>query len=405
MTSRPHILYLLPSLEIGGAERHLMTLAQKLVQRGWQVSVYSLGDDGPLRAQLEQRGVNVVLPPRASARPIIGQAMGLAKTAVHLLSVLRRRRPEIVHFLLPAPYLFGAPLAIIAGMRIRVMTRQSLNLYQRRIPGVRTIERLLHRRMHAVIAVSLRVLEQLRDEEGVRRSHLGLIYNGIEIRPWSSAANKDIVRAQLGLRAASLIIVMVANLIPYKGHADLLQALAIARSDLPEGWRVLVVGRDDGIGDQLRDQSRRLSLHDNVLFLGQRGDVNALLDASDIGILCSHQEGFSIAVLEGMAAGLPMIVSDVGGNAEAVIDGVTGLVVPPEDPKSLAQAICRLAANPTLRVALGQSARRRVRDNFSMENCVQRHEKLYHAMLISRDVSVASTLSEARIDPPLGSTN
>jgi len=405
MTSRPHILYLLPSLNIGGTERHLVTLAQRLVQRDWQVSVYGLGGDGPLRAELQRGGVNVILPPCASASQAAGRIMRLARTARHFLSVLRGLRPEIVHFLLPAAYLFGTPLAVIARVPIRVMTRQSLNLYQKNTPGVWIAERFFHTRMQAILAVSRRVLEQLRDEEGVPRSRLGLIYNGIELAPSASSADKDAVRARLGLGAASLVMVMVANLIPYKGHTDLLEALAIARPNLPEGWRVLIVGRDDGIGGELREYSRRLSLNDNVLFLGQRSDVSALLEASDIGILCSHQEGFSIAVLEGMAAGLPMIVTDVGGNAEAIIDGASGLVVRPRDPAGLAGAIGRLAMDFALRTTLGEAARRRVQEEFSIDDCVRRHEKLYRAMLASSDVPVGTILSDASVGPRIGLAN
>jgi glycosyltransferase involved in cell wall biosynthesis len=407
--SQAHILYVIRSLEIGGTEQHLLAVAQRLVRRGWKVSVYSLEDAGPLRAEFERYRVNVLVPPSAtSKRPhsIAGRVMRLARTAFHLLSLFRKQRPQIVHFLLPAAYLFGAPLAIVARVPIRIMSRQSMNVYQRAALGARIVERFLHQRMHAILAVSLRVLEQLRDEEGAPPSRLGLIYNGIEIESFSSASPKDGARAQLGLGGATLVMVVVANLIPYKGHADLLAALVIARSDLPDDWRLLIVGRDDGIGPQLRDQARRLALDDNVRFLGQRTDIAALLRASDIGILCSHQEGFSIAVLEGMATGLPTIVTDVGGNAEAVIDGTSGLVVPPKDPASLAQAIRRLARDPDLRARLGRAARQRVQQEFSIEDCVRRHERLYRAMLVSSPMSVDQILSDAAIERVrIGSAN
>jgi glycosyltransferase involved in cell wall biosynthesis len=321
-----------------------------------------------------------------------------AVTAVHLLSTLRRQKPDVVHFLLPAAYLFGAPLAIATRVPVRMMSRQSLNVYQRGSPWARTAERFLHRRMRAVLAVSLRVLEQLRNEEGVPLDRLGLIYNGIEVEAFSDASRRDAVRIELGLGSATFVMVVVANLIPYKGHSDLFEALAITRPALPEDWCLLIVGRDDGIGPHLHDQSRQLSFDKNVRFLGQREDIAAILSASDVGILCSHQEGFSIAVLEGMASGLPMIVTDVGGNAEAVIDGTSGLVVPSKDPASLARAIRRLAKDPGLRARLGRAARQRVQQEFSIDDCVQRHEGLYRAMIASNPTSVGKILSDAAIE-------
>ena len=117
------------------------------------------------------------------------------------------------------------------------------------------------------------------------------------------------------------------------------------------------------------------------MFLGSRKDVGSLLAASDIGILCSHEEGFSNAILEGMAAGLPMIVSDVGGNAEAVIHDETGLVVPAGDPKALANAIVALIGNPERCRTMGHAGRMRTERSFSMEACVEEYNRLYKNLL------------------------
>ena len=119
----------------------------------------------------------------------------------------------------------------------------------------------------------------------------------------------------------------------------------------------------------------------NIKFLGERSDVPALLAAADFGILSSHQEGFSNVILESMAAGLPMIVTNVGGNPEAVLDRQTGIVVPPHDPQALGQAIVELAHDGTLRRQLADGAVSRVRKEFSMESCVNAHERLYEQLL------------------------
>src|SRR5690606_30322590 len=192
---------------------------------------------------------------------------------------------------------------------------------------------------------------------------------------------RGVTRRQLGIPDAAVVFTMVANLIPYKGHADLLTALAAVREQLPSPWRLLCVGRDDGIGPRLRDQSAALGLAGNVMWLGERRDIANLLSASDIGVLCSHEEGFSNAVLEGMASGLPMVVTDVGGNAEAVIDGDCGLVGPARNPARLGAALLQLATNPEQRCRLGTAARRRVESEFSLERCIIDYERLYEGLV------------------------
>jgi glycosyltransferase involved in cell wall biosynthesis len=143
---------------------------------------------------------------------------------------------------------------------------------------------------------------------------------------------------------------------------------------------LLAVGRDDGIGSNLRQQADTLNLGKKVRFLGPREDVADLLRISDLGILCSHEEGFSNAILEGMAASLPMVVTDVGGNAEAVKNGTTGLVVAAHSPSELGTAILRLVKDAALRKRMGQAARNHVEQEFSLEACVEQYEKLYDAV-------------------------
>jgi glycosyltransferase involved in cell wall biosynthesis len=120
---------------------------------------------------------------------------------------------------------------------------------------------------------------------------------------------------------------------------------------------------------------------DNVIFLGARQDVSALLAACDVALSSSHQEGFSNTILEGMAAALPTIATAVGGNPEAVLDGVTGLIVPPRDPQSFASAILKLAHDARLRATMGANARRRVTEYFGLDRCVDAYQALYAALL------------------------
>jgi glycosyltransferase involved in cell wall biosynthesis len=232
--------------------------------------------------------------------------------------------------------------------------------------------------MAAVVGNSRSVMKQL-EAEGVSAGQLGLVYNGLDITRLP-AASREQTRAVLGIQETTLVFVIVANLIPYKGHLDLIEAFGRLTGRLPDDWKLLVVGRDDGAAAAVKALAVSRGIAENLSYLGSRDDVSELLVASDIGLLASHQEGFSNAVIECMFAGLPMIVTDVGGNAEAVIDGETGIVVPPQDPASLGEAIARLARDPMLRRSYGVNGRRRVEAHFSLDSCVSRYEALYRGL-------------------------
>jgi glycosyltransferase involved in cell wall biosynthesis len=373
------VLAVVGSLEVGGAERHLVQVLPRLDTARFQASVFCLTHRGTLAGEIEAAGVPVRAP---AERPRADGALMQARRGVAALWRLRRTlrasRPDVAHFFLPAAYLVGGIASLGAPVRRRVMSRRSLNDYQRDHPALARLERLLHRRMDAVLGNAQAVVDQLR-REGAPAGRLGLIYNGVD--PGSAADRRGEVRGRLGIAEDALVAVLVANLIAYKGHADLLRGLAAERQRLPTGWTLLCVGRDDGIGAELRALAHHLGVAEQVRWLGQRDDASALLAAADIGILCSHQEGFSNAILEGMAAGLPMLVTDVGGNAEAVVDGETGLVVPAHDPARLGAALASLAGDPARRRAMGAAGRRRVREHFSLDACVAAYERLYEGLL------------------------
>jgi glycosyltransferase involved in cell wall biosynthesis len=378
--SRTDILFVVSSMAVGGTELHLASLSAALTARGWNVAVYSIAA-GPVTELLEAKDVELILPP--PARELLGKWPGggifrLTVTALHLLGVLLRRRPPIVHFFLPGAYLIGAPLAIAARVKLRVMSRRSLNRYQNRNRLVAPFERWLHTFMTAVLGNSRAVMREL-EAEGVSASRLGLIYNGLDTAQLPTTSREQ-TRARLGVLDATLVFVTVANLIPYKGHLDLVEAFGRLKGRIPDYWKLLVVGRDDGAGAAVKALAASRGIAENVSYLGSRDDISELLVASDIGLLASHQEGFSNAVIECMYAGLPMIVTDVGGNAEAVIDGETGIVVPPQDPVSFGEAIARLAKDPILRRSYGVNGRRRVEAHFSLNSCVSRYEALYRGL-------------------------
>ena len=376
-TPRPDrgpVLVVVPNLAIGGTERHLLAVLPRLKNRGFAIEVITLRGRCSLDEEMRARGVAVTNTP--SLLP------GRANTPVGGLCLLRRAlqmKHGIVHFFLPEAYLVGGMTSLCAGTQKRIMSRRSLNDYQRGKPLSRSVESWLHRRMDAVVGNSHAVVAQLA-AEGVPQDRLAMIHNGINVNRFVGQ-DRTAARNSLELEPETLVLSIVANLLPYKGHADLLQALGQAAGRLPANWRLLVAGRDEGIGGELRSQAERLGIGDQVIWLGESGAVPAVLAASDICLLASHEEGFPNAILEGMAAALPVIATGVGGCGEAVEHGITGRLVPPLNPTALAEAIVELAGDAEKRAAMGRAGRARVAERFSIEGCVDAYERLYDSVL------------------------
>jgi len=387
----PRVTVVTSRLDVGGTERHLTRILPALRQRRVDIGLYVMERGGALEAGLSAQGVPIEGPGRC-------RFLHWPRATLQLARFLRRERPDIVHFFLPRPYIFGSIAAEIAGHDRRIMSRRSLTDYQARYPMAGFLERQLHKRTVALIGNSTAVVGQLaREVEEPQR--LALIYNGIELPVSAALPERQESRAALALADGTLVIAVVANLIGYKGHGDLIEALAPIKDDLPMPWRLLVIGRDDGIGAGLKSQAEARGIAGNILWLGERLDVGALLAASDIFVLPSHQEGFSNALLEAMAASLPPIATAVGGNNDAVADDATGILTPASDPRALGAAILRLARNPGLRRRLGDAARQHVERRFSLDACVGRYEKMYRALIEPSPPPISQVLADDHAGP------
>jgi glycosyltransferase involved in cell wall biosynthesis len=285
---------------------------------------------------------------------------------------------------LPLAGLAGGIAARLARCRFLITSRRHRNERLKRYPVRGALERFVNRRAQAVTANSLRVARDLASE-GVERGRIALIHNGVDAESFSRTARAP-ARMDLGLRPDALVIVIVANLVVHKGHADVFSALEMMHQNLKGDWRLLLAGRDDGMERQLRDAAKRGGFADHVDFLGEQENVAPLLAAADFGILASHEEGFSNALLEAMAAGLPMIVTDVGGNPEAIVDEDCGLVVPARAPDRMGGAIMRLASDPALRRRYGGAAAGRARALFTLERAAEKQAALYRALISGEGV-------------------
>jgi len=371
----------------GGTELHLMSILPRLDRRRFEPRVLVLESNPDWDTRMRDLGIPVI-EGSSQVNPVARAAACLPRL---LRSQYRGGRPRIVHFFLPEPYLLGGMSSLLVRGIRRVMSRRSLNDYQSAHPLARRLEHRLHRRMDAVLGNSEAVVRQLL-AEGVPGDRVGLIYNGVDLRRYGKRDQRERLRTELGIHPEAFVIVQVANLVHYKGHADLLAALAGIRQRLPVSWRLLCVGRDDGLAATLRTQAKRLGLEKNIHWLGERADVPEILGCADLAVSCSHEEGFSNSVLEAMAAGLAVVATCVGGNREAVVDGSTGVLVPAHDVDAIGAAIAGLVADRARLLRLGETGARRVAAQFSLPACVARYERLYESLATAASPPVSAWL-------------
>jgi glycosyltransferase involved in cell wall biosynthesis len=231
---------------------------------------------------------------------------------------------------------------------------------------------VLRRGAHTVVAVS----QDLRDHlasEGFPRESVQVIYNGISVGDRPGCGERQAIRAQLGAGDGTLVVGTIARLDPVKDLRSLILATHLLAERLDVRLVVIGDGPERGGLETLAGGSVRKG---SVVFLGQRDDARQWLAGCDVYVNSSIGEGVSLTILEAMAAALPVVATQVGGTPE-VVTHECGRLVPPGNPRALADAIASLAANAFLRRQLGDAGRRRVEDHFSIERMVNAYRDLY----------------------------
>ena len=376
---KPIILSIVGSLEVGGAENQITTLISQLHGHKYCCHVFVLQQGGPLNQYLQELGVPIY-DGGLKKGDLVKAPWKLIRTEWRLLRIIFRVKPVIVHSFLPLVTFMGALAGRMAKVPLVITSRRALGKHQERYILLRPFDLLANRLSHRVTVNSMAVWEDTIERDHIDPKKLVLIYNGVDLKTFDSASPfRKEVRKKLGIRSQEKVIIAIGNLILYKGHLDLLEAARKVLKHIPKAL-FLLVGEDRGIGRKLKRISIDLGIGEKLRFLGLRDDIPQLLAASDISVLPSHEEGFSNVILESMAAGLPVVATKVGGNSEAVIDGVTGWLVPPKNPAAMAEKIVDLLHDPQRARSWGKQGRDRVNKKFTIERMVQEHIKLYEGL-------------------------
>lgn len=370
-----NIVHLVESLDTGGLERVVVSLANAQRKQGHAMTVVCLFHGGELAAELRALGIDVVL---------CHKRKGLDWRAVRTIrDTLRGTAADVLHTHNPVPHYYGVLAAIGMGVGCKLNTRHGMGMF----PFSWKRELLYRLAMFGSdygVAVCKAAQINFQHKGIIPVSKGRCIPNGIELDSFArrTSTAKSQLLADLGRTGEPLVFGIVGRLNAAKDHACLLQAMALLvkqRTDV----HLVVVGDGECRGE-LEEMALSLGLTQFVTFLGRRDDVSHLLTAFDVFVLSSRTEGYSLALVEAAATALPIIATNVGGNGEIVTDGVTGRLIEKEDPRALCDAMLQLAGDLELRVAMGSAGRVWALQVGSLDAMARAYENLFDFVRVSR---------------------
>jgi glycosyltransferase involved in cell wall biosynthesis len=363
----PHILFIVDqfSKTLGGGERAVLQLASHLPEHGFQASILTFLLD-PESPALKMTRAPIYLLPLHRTYGIEG-----LQAALRLRQFIRREGVVIVQTVFESSDLWaGFVTRAITGAKV-VWSRRDMGILRKL--KHRIAYHLMARIPHAVMAVSEEVRQYCVQIDGINSARVHTIYNGLNIERFANTRNRS--------RGRQLII-SVGNIRRVKGHDIFIRAAAIVAQRFPRA-RFSIAGEvlEPQYFQELLMLIDSLGLADRFHFEGGVTDLPTFLAEAEIFVLPSRSEGFSNALIEAMAASLPVVATRVGGNPEAVEDGVTGLLVPPEDPVALADALQELLSDSDRSWGMGEAGRRLAIREFSNDRVVNQVVDIYHRLL------------------------
>ena len=371
----PHVLFVLDQLPkaLGGGERIVLKLAALLPQYGYRASILTFSAD-PDSAGLKSPPCPIYLLPLRRTYDV-----NSLRAAFKLKRFLQQQQVQIVQTFFESSDLW-------AGSVTKTMSDAKL-IWSRRDMGIlrgakhHMAYRLMAGMPDKVFAVSEQVRQHCIDVDRIAPARVLTIYNGLDVADW----DRTIPQGKIAERP---LIVTVGNIRRVKGHDIFIKAAASVLQKFPDvAFQIAGEILDHGYFQELQDLVRDLSLADRFTFVSGVTNLPQYLSAADIFVLPSRSEGFSNAIIEAMAACLPVVATEVGGNAEAVQEGISGFVVPPEDATTLAEAIARLLSDPSRARAMGLAGRDLVVEKFTIDAMMNRITNVYASLL---DAKVSS---------------
>ena len=364
------------SLLRGGAEKQLYLLASSLDQEKFRPIVIQLSSGKFLPVTSDIANLEIFHLPTQRLYGLSG-----FRQTVRLFLLAKKRRVDIIHTFFEKSEVMGWLTARLAGIPIWVTSRRDLGFKRKRIYD--KIFRFTVKDCNKCIANCDAVKDQIVQQNGLKRETVGVIYNGLDLAGYQELLDRGSLKGELGLDNGVPLVGIIANFnFEIKGHVYFLGAAKKILEEVPE-VKFILVG-DGPLRPRYEEVARGLRIDGSVFFLGKRTDVPNIISNLNVSVLSSTSEGLSNVILESMAVGKPVVATNVGGSKEMIKDGITGYLVPPADPQSMANAILDLLRNPEKAVAMGEMGRKEVEEKFTVETMVKKYEELYFSLLKDR---------------------
>ena len=366
------ILHLIYSLNTGGAERVVENYAKFHDRAFFELVVCCLTGGGFIAERIKESGVEVIMLHKKKGVDF--------RVILNLIKAIRTRRIEVAHLHNFSANFWGTIAALFCRVPIILRTEHSIVVKKTFIKRVENfVNYLLGFFQKSVIGVSEKVTNSHIQEDFFPSNKYITIYNGIDPSIFEKKSDLKKYFEEFNIDENYMIVEKIASLRVEKGHEYFLKAAKIIL-DKVRNVIFLIVG-DGPKRNELKRLAKELGIKDNIIFTGVREDTSELLKFADLFVLSSLREGFPITILEAMAASKPIVATDVGGNSEAVLHGITGFIVPPQNEEALAEAILSLLKNKKLAKEMGAKGRERVKKEFSAEIMVKKTEDLYKSFL------------------------
>lgn len=355
----------------GGAEEHMLWLLRGLDRRRFRPMLVC--PEELLRKILSE------LPEDVEVLALALQSHRQLGRMRVLHDFFREEKVQVLHSHGFRASLLASPVGYWAKVPVRVETPHVREYWRKGWKSSYAIDRIGGRFVDQYIAVSEANCKYLVEGKGLPAKKITVICNGCDVQRFDAAnAVPANFRRRAGFSESDPLLLVVARLEPQKGHSVLLQAMATLKNDFPS-LRLVALG-DGSLRTELEGQVRKLGLENSVLMPGHSSDVRGWISTADVCVLPSFAEGLPLFAIECLAAGRPMVASAVDGTPEIVVDGKTGLTVPPGDSEALAKAIGRLLREPRLAAELAAAGAAWVRERFTLERQIRETEELYERL-------------------------
>ncbi len=354
---------------LGGTELNNYRIISRMNRERFEVDICFLDNEGPLTPLYRDLGLRVF-------HLFAGGKLRI-RSGLRLARILHRTRYNILHIFGLRANLIGRVVGRMFGVQHIITGQRNIDAWRKKRHTL--ADSLTSHLVSVYISNSYAGADTLCTRERISAKKVVVIHNGIDWSRFSVFSSNGSIRRALRVSLDIPVIVCVGELRDAKGHAYLLEAAATLRSAGKE-FRLWLVG-DGPLQRAIQHQVRQHSLDETVALLGVREDIPDILSESDIFCLASLWEGLPTCVMEAMSSGLPVVATTVGGVPELVRDGETGLLVPPRNPKALAEALTRLLDSPHMRKAFGETGQSIIKRHFDLTDKIRDLEQVYESLL------------------------